>query len=1240
MKKWILILIVALNSGILFAAETGSPAARTVQKRFPDSDLVLLNDTNQIRYEADGTSQYQGEISLMILTEKGRRNKSSVAMGFNAAYGSLRFLQASVIKPDGRTVDIDLEKQVRETISVGQMSANIYDPNQKTVRLSVPDLEIGDVLRYAYAGERTKTVVPNTWADWFVFEETEPIIHAIYEINAPSSLPLVHSVLRDEIPGTVQISEKQAGDRILYRWEIRDVPRMFKEPKMPARHTVVQRALLSTVSDWEHLSTWYWELSKPRLETVTPEMKAKVKELTKDLPDRQKQIEAIFRFVSQDIRYMGITIEDEAPGYEPHNVSLTFNNRYGVCRDKAALLAAMLRIGGFEAYPVLIYVGPKKDPGVPQPWFNHAITAVRDEDGSYQLMDSTNENTRDLLPAYLSDCSYLVAHPDGETLQTSPIIPPEKNMLTIEIDASLEERNRITAEAILSFDGINDTAYRGRLARLKPDERKPYFEDRLKQALGNATLTRLEITPENVRDTSVPLSVALRFEVENTLVEGKKDSLLRVPTLINHFGLFGALLGNGTGLNERSYPLKTDITCGVSETVRLDLRETGLRPSILPDYTTVDTPELLLRRSVEHTNGVIVSRADLMLRTVEFSPEQYIELKQALKTGEQNARKRIVLAPGGFPLAADLAILDETVEYNLYDSNHWKKEHTIRMKVLTYAGKKAASDLKLRFNTGMQFTQINEAKVIAPDGTVHEIDPEKEINLMDAQWVSEAPRYPAGKILIASLPGVEIGSTIETKTTTFYSDNPFFSFMEHFAGHNPIVRKTVRLRMPYKTKMKMVNMAPGIIRRRTGHEDNGLVVHEWSVENQEMIKKEDHLAPTWSLTPTLMLSTGNPDDYAKTLQKALLKAVKENDAAKARARELTKGKDRSEKIIILRDFVDRTIRAAGPGLSALPISAITPADQILAEGYGNTTDRAVLLYAMCDAAKLKPRFVLASSLPRSEALAHPVLDTLQRKPFDTLLVAVEDKKVIHYLGDSGLYAYPGTLLHRERPAINLENGDFETPQTGLSDSTETVYLIDLAENGHVDLIRRSIFNGTEFEKFHKKFAQFTPEERRRETQSLLSRISQSAEPSGELRTDFSYPGQLEFAARIDGYAVREENHLYLTLPGGLGNLLELAATQRENGFYIKKPIHKTFACEITLPDGWQPAIIPESFLMKLPGGAGVVEVLAGMVGDKLMILQRAEINPALINADDYELLLDLNNRLTEPAARTILLQKM
>jgi len=48
---------------------------------------------------------------------------------------------------------------------------------------------------------------------------------------------------------------------------------------MPPYYTVVQRLLASTIPDWQTVSRWYWNLSKPRLDATTPAMQAKVDEL-------------------------------------------------------------------------------------------------------------------------------------------------------------------------------------------------------------------------------------------------------------------------------------------------------------------------------------------------------------------------------------------------------------------------------------------------------------------------------------------------------------------------------------------------------------------------------------------------------------------------------------------------------------------------------------------------------------------------------------------------------------------------------------------------------------------------------------------------------------------------------------------------------------------------------------------------------------------------------------------------
>jgi transglutaminase-like putative cysteine protease len=118
-------------------------------------------------------------------------------------------------------------------------------------------------------------------------------------------------------------------------------------------------------------------------------MKQTVETLTAGAKTDLDKVKALFYHVSKKVRYMGLTPEKDRPGYEPHDVKITFEKQYGVCRDKAALLVALLRTAGLNSYPVLINVGTHKDQEVPDADFNHAIVSVELKPREYVLMDPT-----------------------------------------------------------------------------------------------------------------------------------------------------------------------------------------------------------------------------------------------------------------------------------------------------------------------------------------------------------------------------------------------------------------------------------------------------------------------------------------------------------------------------------------------------------------------------------------------------------------------------------------------------------------------------------------------------------------------------------------------------------------------------------------------------------------------------------------------------------------------------------
>ena len=290
---------------------------------------------------------------------------------------------------------------------------------------------------------------------------------------------------------------------------------------------------------------------------------------------REAAIRALFDFVSREVRYMGAMAESEAPGYEPHDVSLTFDNRYGVCRDKAALLVAMLRMAGIDAWPVLINVGPRKDPQVPQPYFNHAIVAADsgDPDDPYLLMDPTSETTRSLLPEYLCEMSYLVARDEGETIRETPPLPVEQNLLRAETVYTLHADASADVTTTLSFAGVNDAAYRGYFASIPRDGLRAFFE-RVLQGIPGAVLTGWEVrpAPEALRTSPEPLSVRLDYAIAEAArgAEDGRAALLDLPTVPAALAIASRVVGD-LGLEKRRFPLVTDYPCGWEETVEIRL---------------------------------------------------------------------------------------------------------------------------------------------------------------------------------------------------------------------------------------------------------------------------------------------------------------------------------------------------------------------------------------------------------------------------------------------------------------------------------------------------------------------------------------------------------------------------------------------------------------------------------------------------------------------------------------------
>lgn len=1237
-------------------AQVMAAAAKITPSAYPDCDTAIVEQRSVRAYRADGTGEAQDETFEKVLTEKGKRASRTLDLGFMLPYNTVAVTTLEIIKPDGTVMPVDVAANSKESIDSSQMAMNIYDPNSRVLEVNIPRLDVGDVVHSVIRTTTLRSIIPGAFSEEMLFEGDSFIRHQTYEVYAPADDPLRRTALRAEISGTIKYSAQTNADgAVTHLWTASNVPRMFAEPGMPPYAMVLQRLYVSTLPDWQAVSKWYWHLSLPHLDATSSDMAQTVSNLTAGAATELDKIKAVFYWVSKNIRYMGLTPEKNRPGFEPHDVSLTFDKKYGVCRDKAGLLVEMLREAGIKAYPVLINVGTKLDPEVASPDFNHAIVGAQLSDGRYQLMDPTDENTRELLPSYDRDQTYLICRPEGETLLTSPVESPDKNLMRVTTTGTLSAAGELQARSELSFEGVNDDAYRNAFVQMKPDDLRRFFERDLKSVMPGARLQSLTITPTNLLDMAHNIHVTLAYTASGLAADGHGKALISLPWIGKGVGVMNFILRD-TGLEKRQYPLQTGATCGIVESVNLKLGDGFERVISLPQCPPVNDACLECLQNFSEANHAIVATRDLKLKVVEFSPAEYLTLKQTLKNLDYDARKMPVLALAKnartestanlvagteVPSSSDAVVLESRKRIQITGEHSAVVDVKYVKRILSYNGKKREAELKIPYNSDGQTAKIISAATISGSGERSAISPD-EINVMDAGWNASAKRYPGGKVLVANLPDVEIGSTIEVEFQVAETNQPFESGFESFQLGDELKAKDVELTAPAGLKIRTFTSGGKNGFTQTVGATNGQQLFTWTATNVPPLPSESGLPPAWLFNNAVSFFAGNAQDYYHQLERTLLNRSRQSTQAAALAKQLTAtATNRLDALRAIRDYVAQNIRAAGPSFQSLPLNTLSAADVTLADGYGHAADRAILLDAMLTAAGFQPAFVLASGLPPIRPVAKILKEFPMPGQFDYPLVRVKVDGQAYYLNDTDQYARLGTTAYANRLGYALADDRLMEiePAKDCGAQGETDYAIKLTNSGQAQIGITQRYFGNAYNTQKRYFAELPPEQRRRYFQQIVSGVDQGARPVGDLVTRFDgYPGTEQFTVIVDNYAVRDGKYLYFDLPF-TPSLLPLGADTRSLPLFINAQKHGVIRAEISLPPGFPQLVIAPGDRKLRADDAGTARVTVHRRGDTFSLTQDLKVSPAIVPPKDYPALLKTEAALREKSGRTFLLEQ-
>lgn len=421
-------------------------AAQKLPAYPPETNAVVLLDDTTYTVAPNGQATEHYRRVVKILRPQGR-DEALVFVPFDKDT-KIQSLRVWSIGPDGHQYAL----KDNEIAEIGYPGQGNFFEDLKAKAAKPAGRDPGGIIAYEYEQRIHPYLTETTW----FFQSGIPSLSQSFTLELPPGYTY-SAVWAHHDQGAAIDLEKQR-----WRWEMKNIPAIDLDQVLlrPSELSLAGRMTVhyagpgipaTTEGTWRSVGEWYQTLSKDRL-VSTPEIAAKVNELTAGKADFYDKTEVIAEFVQKDIRYF--VIEMGIGGYQPHFAGDIFHNRYGDCKDKATLLSAMLSSVGVHA--ALVMVDHRRgvvDPDAPSIVGDHVIAAIEIPKGysspklhsvitaktgrQYLIFDPTSEKTAFGQLEYGLQGGYgvLIEGPASQVIQF-PVLSPDLN--TIQRTASFK----------------------------------------------------------------------------------------------------------------------------------------------------------------------------------------------------------------------------------------------------------------------------------------------------------------------------------------------------------------------------------------------------------------------------------------------------------------------------------------------------------------------------------------------------------------------------------------------------------------------------------------------------------------------------------------------------------------------------------------------------------------------------------------------------------------------------------
>lgn len=617
------------------------------------SSAVVLLKSESVRYLAPDRVRRELRVAVRILQPVGA-DHAYASLGYNADTEHVRSARAWIVSPDGGRTDV--YEQPQFTDAAASDSGNVWNAERVIAFPGAARLAVGSVFAWEFEVDADSGIFDSSWS----FVSSSPVVRSVFSVEPSSGGHLLWHASSDHVPRPS--AGPEPGSLV---WEMRRLPAPPEdEPKgfQPNPQSVSVRCAPSSTGEsdrtWRDLGGRVAAVIEPRI-VVDENVKRIANRVAATAPaaspndrdtSRWARIRVIGRYVQHEIRYLSLTLEkDSLAGYRPHAPADVAQRGVGDCKDKAVLVAALLRSLGDRAYIVLVN---EQNPCALSPdWatanFDHAIVAVAaDADvpkdwpqidagilGKLVPFDPTDDSVPlGVLPLQDQGGYGLVVASEGPGLVPLPVTAPEINATEYHISGTLDGSGRLVATDTETYRGPAGATVHDARTSWREDEFTGWLQKRVASSVPGATPPQWE---DRWDEPGCAYRLQMKISADGFSRTVGARMMLVYPRV---FASFDPL------------PPWTEIREGVAwldphqitREVRLELPE-GFTVAEVPKSWTLDQPRLTCRLDYRIEGREMVFNSVVTRRTGVIERADYESLRNSYRLLDEAERRPVVL---------------------------------------------------------------------------------------------------------------------------------------------------------------------------------------------------------------------------------------------------------------------------------------------------------------------------------------------------------------------------------------------------------------------------------------------------------------------------------------------------------------------------------------------------------------------------------------------------------------------